>query len=452
MPVRTDFYQRLTIEGGGLEKFNNLGTERMILSASISLTVEQASEVSFQLLDPNWGYVGSFAGDRGPIGKKAMYGSEMPLYVSSFSLDGGPAGTGGSTLKMQPAGIERARLITGALNRGNISPTDYAKDAAAHCGMKFVGEPSPVRPSVTRDVGTDDNKNADANEWSTIKRLAAEEGFLAFECLNTLYFASPKWLFDKQPVVTVGYGGTVLDRHLQIQNTPSIDMSTSKNTDDEVSFDLPIEAAGRIMPGMNIIVKGIFRGMADKKLLVTSIGYPLAGLGSVSVSAKYPWTIEKQALAGEGGGNSGSGGGSFGTLAGNTDGERAANACLSQRGVTYAWGGGGYNGPTKGIRDGGVADQHGDFNKVGFDCSGLMQYGWYQGSKGRVKLPRVTYSQRQAGPQISLGQLVPGDLIMMSGDGHVGMFVGGGKMVEAPQSGDVVKVSNLRGGYGVQIR
>ena len=46
----------------------------------------------------------------------------------------------------------------------------------------------------------------------------------------------------------------------------------------------------------------------------------------------------------------------------------------SQIGVPYAWGGGDANGPTQGIRDGGVADSFGDYNKVGFDCSGPVSY------------------------------------------------------------------------------
>lgn len=450
MPVRTDFFQRLTIEGGGLENFNNTGTEELLLSAGMSLSVDQAGELSFEMHDPNWAYISSFAAARGPIDKKAMYGTDMPLFVSSFSLAGGPSGLGGTTLKMQPGGIGRARNIKGALNRQNISPTQYAKDAAAHCGMKFIGQDSPKRPSIVRDVASGSDKSTEANEWTTLKRLAAEEGFLVYECLNTLYFASPQWLFDKQPTITVGWGTTVADDQLRLLDLPSIDMSTSEKTDDEISFNLPIESAGRVLPGNGIIVKGIFKGMADKKLLVTSVDYPLAGLGDVQIKAKYPWKIEKQAQAGENTGSSG-GGGSFGTLAGNTDGERAVNAALAKRGTPYAWGGGGYNGPTKGIRDGGVADAHGDYNKVGFDCSGLMQYAWYQGSKGRVKLPRTTYSQRSAGPNISMSALRPGDLIMMSNDGHVAIYAGGGKMVEAPQSGDVVKLSNTRGGYGVRI-
>ena len=444
--TNTPFFHRLAIEGSSYRS----DTERMLLSASLSLTTDQAAEMSFALDDRGWGFVSSFKEDRGPIGKKALYGTNMPLYVSSFSLDGGPSGQGGTTLRMQPGGIGRARAIKGALNRQNISATQYAKDAATHCGMKFIGQETKARPSITRDVSSEDNKSTEANEWTTLKRLAGEEGFLLYECLNTLYFATPQWLFDKQPTITVGWGVTVMDDSFRILNLPDIDMSTAKSTDDTISFDLPISAAGKILPGNGVLVKGIFKAMADKKMLVTSVDYPLAGTGTVSVKARYPWKIEKQEAGAKPA--AGAGAGSGGSLAGNNDGERAVNACLAKRGTPYSWGGGGYNGPTKGIRDGGVADQHGDYNKIGFDCSGLMQYGWYQGSKGRVRLPRTTWDQRNAGPRISMSALVPGDLILMSGDGHVGMYIGGGKMVEAPQSGDVVKVSPTRGGYGVQIR
>lgn len=457
MPAHTDFFQRLVIEGGGLEKFNSIGTERLMLSCSMSLTVEQASEISIDFNDPNWTYAQSFKDpkakkneDRGPIGKKAMYGTDMPLAVTSMSLGPGPVGIGGTTLKLQPGGIFRSKNIKGALTRNNITPTQYAKDAAAHAGMKFVGQNSPVRPSIVRDTAAANDASSEASDWSTVQRLAGEEGFLAYECLNTLYFATPKWLFDKMPTYTVGLGSLVADDNFRLMELPSIEMSTAKKDADEITFKLPLRAAGKILPGHTVTVKGV-PGIGDTKLLVTSVDYPLVGIGDLTLKAKYPWTIEKQAQAGQNTGGGGRGGGSFGSLPGNTDGERAVNACIAKRGTPYSWGGGGYNGPTKGIRDGGVADSYGDYNKVGFDCSGLMQYGWFQGSRGRVKLPRTTYDQRNAGPRISMSQLRPGDLIMMSNDGHVGMYAGGGKMVEAPQSGDVVKVSNTRGGYGVRI-
>ena len=112
---------------------------------------------------------------------------------------------------------------------------------------------------------------------------------------------------------------------------------------------------------------------------------------------------------------------------------------MSQVGTPYAWGGGNANGPTKGIRDGGNADAHGDYNKVGFDCSGLMIYAFAGVGKA---LPHYTGYQYTAGPQVPVADRKRGDMLFWPG--HVALYLGDGKMVEAPQSGDVVKISPVR--------
>lgn len=312
MPVNTSFFSRLTIEGGGLEKLNNIGTERLMLSCSMSLTVDQASEISIELNDPGWAWAKSFSNpkakpgeDRGPIGKKGMYGTDMPLAVTAFSLGPGPAGQGGTTIKLTPGGIFRSKNIRGALTRTDLTPTDYARGAAISAGMKFVGEPSPKRPSIARDVGDPKDKSTDASDWSTVQRLAGEEGFLAFECLNTLYFATPKWLFDKMPTFTVGMDNLVTDDSFRLMRLPSIDISSVNKEEDEISFQLPLEAAGKILPGNTVTVKGV-PGIGNEKLLVTSVDFPLAGLGDLTLKAKRPWKVEKQTSQAPGGGGGGS--------------------------------------------------------------------------------------------------------------------------------------------------
>lgn len=119
-------------------------------------------------------------------------------------------------------------------------------------------------------------------------------------------------------------------------------------------------------------------------------------------------------------------------------------AALAQLGVPYAWGGGNAAGPTLGIRDGGVADQHGDYMKVGFDCSGLALYAYAQIG---VAVPHQTMAiWRAFQPAITnRSQIQPGDLILLStGPGHlshhVGIYLGDDKVVEAPQSGSVVRI------------
>jgi cell wall-associated NlpC family hydrolase len=83
-----------------------------------------------------------------------------------------------------------------------------------------------------------------------------------------------------------------------------------------------------------------------------------------------------------------------------------------------------------------------------FDCSGLLQWSYrYAG----VSIPRVSRDQWRAGPPVPLAELAPGDLLFWAEDTsdprsiyHVGMYVGGGQMINSPRTGDVVKISPVR--------
>ncbi|WP_235854490.1 C40 family peptidase [Nonomuraea aridisoli] len=78
-----------------------------------------------------------------------------------------------------------------------------------------------------------------------------------------------------------------------------------------------------------------------------------------------------------------------------------------------------------------------------FDCSGLVQYAW---KKAGVKLPRVTNSQfARVRTKISWRNLKPGDLMFFNGLGHVGMYVGKGKMIHSPRTGERVRIDKLGG-------
>jgi cell wall-associated NlpC family hydrolase len=83
-----------------------------------------------------------------------------------------------------------------------------------------------------------------------------------------------------------------------------------------------------------------------------------------------------------------------------------------------------------------------------FDCSGLVQAAWaYAG----VSIPRTTYAQVAALPAVSTSNLQPGDLLFMDGDGHVGIYVGGGYLIDAPQTGQSVEKVALSGWYSANL-
>jgi cell wall-associated NlpC family hydrolase len=111
-------------------------------------------------------------------------------------------------------------------------------------------------------------------------------------------------------------------------------------------------------------------------------------------------------------------------------------AAQQQLGQPYAWGGGTPSGPSEGFAQGA--------GTVGFDCSSLVQYAW---AKAGVKLPRTTYEQIKVGRAVpSLAEAQPGDLLFPS-TGHVQMYVGPGKIIEAPRTGGRVQIVPPRDSY-----
>lgn len=97
---------------------------------------------------------------------------------------------------------------------------------------------------------------------------------------------------------------------------------------------------------------------------------------------------------------------------------QAARIALSKQGSSYIWGG---DGP------------------ITFDCSGLVKWAFEQA--GLPGLPHSAEEQARMGRSVSQAQLLPGDLIALySPISHIGIYVGSGLYVNAPQPGDVVKV------------
>jgi len=112
-----------------------------------------------------------------------------------------------------------------------------------------------------------------------------------------------------------------------------------------------------------------------------------------------------------------------------TVGELAALVALKVVGVPYRWGG--------------------ESPSSGFDCSGLVR--WAYGRVG-VDLPHSSYALYGEGRRIAESRLEPGDLLFFEGLGHVGLYLGRGRMVHAPQSGRNVEIVRLGGlGYGGRL-
>lgn len=122
-----------------------------------------------------------------------------------------------------------------------------------------------------------------------------------------------------------------------------------------------------------------------------------------------------------------------------------AERALRWLNTPYSFAGGNASGPTYGAAVDAASRNDGSIR--GFDCSGLVLYAmgpWRQMSHS------ASSQYLQAGTvHPNLGQLLPGDLIFWSGNGtikgvgHVAVYIGNGNVVQAPQSGDVVRVTPI---------
>jgi peptidoglycan DL-endopeptidase CwlO len=100
--------------------------------------------------------------------------------------------------------------------------------------------------------------------------------------------------------------------------------------------------------------------------------------------------------------------------------ERAVKVALEAVGTPYRWGG--------------------ESPSTGFDCSGLVR--WAYGRVG-VELPHNSYALYGEGRRVPEPSMEPGDILFFQVLGHVGLYLGRGRMVHAPQSGRDVEVVRL---------
>ena len=109
--------------------------------------------------------------------------------------------------------------------------------------------------------------------------------------------------------------------------------------------------------------------------------------------------------------------------------ERAARWALGEVGVPYRWGG--------------------ESPESGFDCSGLVRWAYLRVG---VELPHNSYALYAEGRRVPESKMAPGDILFFEGLGHVGLYLGRGRMVHAPETGRNVEVVRLSGSnYGSRM-
>jgi cell wall-associated NlpC family hydrolase len=88
----------------------------------------------------------------------------------------------------------------------------------------------------------------------------------------------------------------------------------------------------------------------------------------------------------------------------------------------------------------GVPYKFGGESPAGFDCSGLVEYVY---AKVGIHLPHSAAQQGRMGHRVARGAARSGDVVVMDGGSHVGIYIGGDKMIDAPEPGRRVSVDKI---------
>jgi cell wall-associated NlpC family hydrolase len=188
------------------------------------------------------------------------------------------------------------------------------------------------------------------------------------------------------------------------------------------------QAARRVEAGMLELRKNLSNRKQSLNTLRAQEETLLAQLTPVQRAAATPGGSTSTGTGTGTGGGSGSGSGSTqykGPTS--TQAEKAVSFAYAQIGKPYVWGA---TGPDS------------------FDCSGLTQASWaYAG----VSIPRISYDQMSSLPSVSTSALEPGDILGFAGNSHVGIYVGNGYLIDAPQTGSDVEKVALAGWYQSEL-
>lgn len=252
--------------------------QQRVLAADLELSVDQVTELTFTLDDPSFEILESGIFD---LNTTITYRG-LHLYVAVIETNEG-GGLGGLSIRCRPQAVKSLRQLRGKEVMRHVTPATYLRSECRKAKIKEpVAQQTKKKKKIARDLDQDKTSYAPSarpSAWTTIQRLANEDGCYVYEIGDTIFYGKPTWLVEQRSPTRVEWypeGGK------EPMGIPEIRHSEDSR-DIEVDVTLPIRRAGRVLPGTGLELDG-FPKYSDM-YFINSVSYPLVGDGEVSISA-----------------------------------------------------------------------------------------------------------------------------------------------------------------------
>ena len=261
-----------------------------ITNADIEMGVDQVTELTLKFDDPGFRMLANNLFDlKTPVRYRGL-----DLYIAAIETDPG-GGLGGMTIRCRPIAVRKLKQLRGTKTRRDITPAAYLASECelAKVAKRPVAQDSKPKKKIVRDASESGVSYDPANvpsAWTTIQRLASEIGFVVYEVGGVIYFGKPTWLVERHPNVVVDWYAANGDEPMAI---PQIRKSEDSK-DVEVTVQLSLDRAGEVIPGKGLQLQN-FPKFSDT-YFITTVSYPLAGSGTISVTATTVRDPEKQSI------------------------------------------------------------------------------------------------------------------------------------------------------------
>jgi cell wall-associated NlpC family hydrolase len=370
--------------------------------------------------------------------------SDLNLRMDSFTMTGGPAGTGQVDLACIDDIVFALMGLTGPRTAAGISATEWIAQELQTVGLDpnrcFLGESVPTQSVISRDVpdqtstsGTGDKPSA----WTTIVRLAKELGKYVFVSGARLVFGSAAFAMQWCAGGVLQIGWDLPDDGRRWLEIPSVTAASiaSNNSVLQVEGRVPNNRAPFFRPGVPVDITftpGV-QGDGFRRMIVMKVAHDLGpdvdGADVTLIEPVDPPPQPPQSTSPNSGSASAAGtsGGSYDSQA-----SQIVALALQQAGKAYVYG---------------AQASPSDPNPRAFDCSELVQ--WCCARCGITDCPRTSEQQQawcsQHGTLISIQDGINTKGALLFQPGHVAISLGNGKTIEAMNEQDGIRQGNANG-------